>query len=399
MSSIGIEAKNVEEKLNTILSNILIKNNKIDKKIPLMRPLLPGLQQIAPYLAEIDKNRWYSNFGPLAIRFESELICLFNLSPGELITISNGTLALSLILRALNIPEGSLCIVPSWTFVATAAAPTVVGLEPYFVDVDEESWAIEPELLKDQTRYIPGKVGAVIIVSPFGVPINTEAWDKFTEETGIPVVIDAAAGFDSILQCPEAKPTKTPIMVSLHATKPFGIGEGAIVLSQNKLLLNRIKQLSNYGFTPTREVNMPGINAKLNEYSAAVGLAALETWPQKRQAWSEVTNKYIDAFNLYAGDLVEHKLSKDWVSSVCNVRLPTDRSDEIIDILAHLGIESRRWWQPCHQMKAYINCKRFALPNTEKLYRSVIALPFSVDMQAEDINYITSNLAQIVRHV
>jgi dTDP-4-amino-4,6-dideoxygalactose transaminase len=367
---------------------------KLNRKISVMRPLLPKADRIHKYLEEIDNTRWYTNFGPLVMRFEQELADLFNVSTSSLITLSSGTAAIYTVLRALNIEQGSFCIVPSWTFVATAAAPITVGLKPYFVDVEEDSWTLDPASVKQSLKYIPGKIGAVIVVAPFGRPVNVREWDQFTKETGIAVVIDAAAAFDSVLKFENARLGNTPVIVSMHATKTFGMGEGAFVISQDKQLMHHVRQLSNYGFTASREIFLPGLNSKLSEYAAAVGLAALEEWEEKRQNWQNVTSYYLEAFKATGCDkIISHRLSSDWVNSTCNIRIPEGYNpNNIIEQLSQFGIEARRWWTGCHRMKAYENCSRFALPITEKLCDSVIAIPFSVDMTKDEVEYIVEKL-------
>ena len=104
-------------------------------------------------------------------------------------------------------------------------------------------------------------------VAPFGAPFNIEEWDEFHRVTGIPVVIDAAAGFDT------ASAGLSPVMISLHATKAMGIGEGGLILCRDNNLAEQIRAARNFGFLGERVAEIPGMNAKLSEYGAAVGLA------------------------------------------------------------------------------------------------------------------------------
>jgi dTDP-4-amino-4,6-dideoxygalactose transaminase len=99
----------------------------------------------------------------------------------------------------------------------------LAGLTPYFVDVDPSTWALEPLAIEEEIARPPAAVGAVMVVAPFGRPIDYAAWDEVKDRTGLPVVIHAAAAFDS-LQVGEA-----PAVVSLHATKVLGAGEGGFV--------------------------------------------------------------------------------------------------------------------------------------------------------------------------
>src|SRR3989442_687951 len=108
--------------------------------IPVLRPLLRTAGEILPYLEAIDAGRWYTNSGPLLQQFEGRLAEHFGVETTELVTASNATLAIAQSLRAMGAPAGSLCVMPSWTFVATAAAAVWAGLEPYFIDVDPGTW-------------------------------------------------------------------------------------------------------------------------------------------------------------------------------------------------------------------------------------------------------------------
>ena len=106
------------------------------------------------------------------------------------------TQGLTLALTAQAAKPGTLCAMPAWTFVASAHAAVNAGLIPYFVDVDIETWALDPAGLAEHIAQAPAPVGAVMPVAPFGEPISVAPWDAFRADTGLPVVIDAAAGFE-----------------------------------------------------------------------------------------------------------------------------------------------------------------------------------------------------------
>ena len=115
-------------------------------------------------------------------------------------------------------------MIPAWTFVASPQAAMLAGLVPYFVDVDPEPGRSTRTRSRRVIEQAPAEVGAVMPVVPFGRPIDLAAWDRFRSTSGLAVVIDAAAGFDAVV------PTGTPAVVSLHATKVLGTGEGGFVL-------------------------------------------------------------------------------------------------------------------------------------------------------------------------
>jgi dTDP-4-amino-4,6-dideoxygalactose transaminase len=369
----------------------------IKPKISLMRPLLLGHESAIHYLAQIDKNRWYSNFGPLVQKLEERLCGLFGTGEGSVVTLSNGTAGLVNILRAMNLPRGSLCLLPSWTFIATPASVIAAGLTPYFMDVDETTWALDPEAVKQLVKELEGKVSAVMVVAPFGSPLDTAAWDTFTDETGIPVIIDAAAGFDAFSSIDISRPRRNPVMVSMHATKTFGVGEGGAVISTNTELIKRVQQMSNFGFSDAREIAIPGTNGKMSEYTAAFALAALDLWPQTREYWHCRKWFYAEAFKRLGEDIASHPwINDEWASSTFSVRLTKGNAMQVIAKLVEAGIESRQWWgKGCHVQPAYRIYPHAPLPVTEALGRSVLALPFSLDINEEAVHAIMQTLANI----
>jgi dTDP-4-amino-4,6-dideoxygalactose transaminase len=364
--------------------------------IPVCLPRLPLAEKILPYLYQIDSNRWYSNFGPLHHEFSSRLASLFKVTTSQIVFGTTGTQVLEICLRAMGIKPGSLCVMPSWTFIATPLAAVSANLEPVFVDVDAKTQSICPEILFDLLPTIKqmGTIGAVIVTSPFGVPVDTLAWDRFTEATGIPVIIDAAAAFDSMLRVPEMKVRNTPMMVSLHATKAFGIGEGGVIFSQNEKLMQRVLNLTRFGFHKgERESRELGTNIKMSEYVCAVGLAALDEWPDTRDSWEQLTDYYLRVLDQAR---VNHSLSSDWVSSTCNILVP-GQADALARECEQQNIMVRKWWgEGCHHQPVFQQARCVGdLRNTEFLRKSILGLPFYLDLTEDKVNNIVDCLSVI----
>ena len=152
------------------------------KQIPLMRPKLPDATQLLPYLREIDANRWYSNFGPLEQRLTGRFAAQFGVTGDHVVCLSNATTALSISLAALTGDDGRYCLMPSFTFVATAQAALAAGLTPYFLDVDPATWRLDNSVVCDVIARLGSDVAAVMVVAPFGAPIDIAPWDRLTEE-------------------------------------------------------------------------------------------------------------------------------------------------------------------------------------------------------------------------
>jgi dTDP-4-amino-4,6-dideoxygalactose transaminase len=352
--------------------------------IPVMRPRLPAAERLLPYLKQIDAARIYSNFGPLARSFEQRLAAHFDLPETAVVTVANATLGLTLALLAQQARPGALCVLPAWTFVASAHAVRLAGLVPYFVDVDARTWAIDAASMSDLIARAPAQVGAVMPVVPFGQPIDFAAWDRFRACTGMPVVIDAAAGFDSLL------PTEAPAVVSLHATKTLGVGEGGFVVSTDQSLIKEIRTRANFGFSKERTAIVPAMNAKLSEYHAAVGLAALDEWPHARAEWAAVAGAYRRALPESNRVRFQGGFGESWISSTCNLSFADALAAQLDGLLANARIQSRSWWgDGAHAHPATAACPRSALPETQRLIRSTIGVPMFRDMTGADVGRVT----------
>lgn len=292
-------------------------------------------------------------------------------------------LALKAAVSQFGSPPNGYCLMPSWTFTASAGAADLIGLTPYFLDVDPASWALDPAAVAQTLGIVNGPVSAVMAVSPFGAALNAQAWRQFEEDTGIPVVLDAAAGFDTVV-------VDNPVsVVSMHATKVFGIGEGAVILSHDTDRVSAIRGMSNFGFAGTRESETPGINGKITEYTAAIGMAALDAWPQTRQGFDRVIKDYARGLENVPGLAAAPGFADGTVRATCDVQFEQATAADIMTSLRGSGVQARQWWgQGCHTMPAYKNCPRQALPVTENLGRNTAGLPLFRDMTAMQIDAV-----------
>jgi dTDP-4-amino-4,6-dideoxygalactose transaminase len=360
--------------------------------IAIAEPRLPNRTALSSYLAEIDNARRYSNFGPLVQRFEQRLAERFGVQASHVVTTANATLGLMLALMAQEPSPGGLCLMPSYTFAASAHAALAVGLTPYFVDVANLSWALEPDAAHRALKSAPGPVAAVLAVAPFGAPIDYAGWETFKQETGLPVVIDGAAAFDT------AAPGSVPVVFSFHASKALGIGEGGAVIARDTALVTKIRERSSFGFRNGREAYMPALNAKLSEYGAAVGLAALDAWPYVRIGLLSLARSYVAALSAVYG-LAPMPGFGGFASATCSIRLGPDQPEaELVRIrLAKSSVEAKRWWgDGCHTQPAFLTCPRAELPVTETLARQVIGLPFHLGLGPSQLNNVIGSLADAV---
>ena len=354
--------------------------------LPVLKPRLPSAAEILPYLESIDARQWYSNAGPLVTLLEERLSRHLGVTDC-VVTTANGTLGLTVSLLARGASTGSFCLMPSWTFAATPHAARAAGMIPWFLDVDARTWALHPDAVMETLPQLPAPAGAIIVVAPFGAPIDIEAWRRFENKTGICVVVDGAAAFDTMIA------SRIPMVISLHATKILGAGEGGFIITTDPELRARLRACTNFGFLETRTAVTPALNAKMSEYHAAVALAGLTNWRaiHARHVW--VSGWYRAAIDSLEGVTLQPGYGEGWVSATTNIVVPDGSRPAVENSLLQSGIDSRKWWgEGCHAQPAFADCPRSHLPVTEELGERVLGLPHFPDMQRADVDRVMDAL-------
>lgn len=359
-------------------------------------PLLPTTDAIAPYLRQIDRSRMYSNQGPLVTTLQRRLAEHFELADGSVVATSSGTAALVAAILAHAgpaSPERPYAICPAYTFIATANAVSQCGYEPYLADISEDTWTLDPEILAEHPML--SQVGVVVPVCAYGKPIDIERWAKFQRTTGINVVIDAAAGIEALADGAMRCHARVPLVLSFHATKAFGCGEGGCIVWPDPALAGRATQATNFGFLGSRNSQGAGLNGKMSEYHAAVALAELDGWVIKRGDFDRSARAYRAAFlreGLEPGDIVAHP---EIASNYVLYRCPDDCDAEDLRLaLDKAAIEARFWYGGgMHRHDHLRAAPRDDLPVTERLSASLLGLPMGSRMAAADIARVASAVA------
>jgi len=361
-----------------------------DVRIPVARPRLPAASDVMPYLERIDASRWYSNGGPLVCELEARIAQRFGVSSSRVALVANATIGLTLALEALEVPRGTLCMMPAWTFAASAHAALAAGLIPWFVDVDERTWSLTPALARNFLREAPGTVGAIMPVAPFGYPVDAEGWDELDAAEECAVVVDGAAAFDSARACSRA------VVVSLHATKVLSAGEGGFVVCRDAETAVGIKARANFGFSGSREACINATNAKLSEYAAAVALASLDGWERRRAGFRRVAQEYAAALHGIPGVALQPGYGDEWVSATTNVSLPNGCIEPLEDALSAGGFGHRRWWgDGLTAHRAFSNCPRTRTAVTERLSATVLGVPCWEDLPNDAIVRIGETVREV----
>ncbi|MBI3148367.1 MAG: DegT/DnrJ/EryC1/StrS family aminotransferase [Betaproteobacteria bacterium] len=355
-------------------------------------PDLPEAEALLPLLRQIDANAWYSNFGPLVHRYEEMLGVLTGAQTlgGEAVTLSSGTAALVLGLRALDLPVGSRVLLPAFTFAATLLAVREAGLVPVLGDVDAEDWTLTPDIARALcTRH---DIQLVLPVGSLGAALPAEQWDDFVASTGVRVLIDAAAGLGV-----QRVGRRTPVAYSLHATKPLGIGEGGVFATADATLAERVRRSSNFGFVGGA-IAQPGLNAKMSEYAAAVGLVQLDRWPKLHRLRQALWQTYREAL----AELPGVRLQQLAQAPAMIVARHQAGAAAMQHTFAAAGIETRRWYlPPLHRHPAFLTVEvrgpegDTRLPVTEALESEALGLPFHTRLGRNDIEAVVATLRAV----
>lgn len=364
--------------------------------IPLLIPDLPAVAALQPFLERIDAARVYSNHGPLVHELEAALPALMANGSGagaHAVTVASATAGLELLLQSLELPHGASVMVPAFGF---AAAPMVVarlGFHPSFIDVDPVEWAATPALASAALRRETGnRPGALIVVSPFGYPIDAAAWADWQRDTGIPVILDAAASLGNQVLHPAV-----PTVFSMHATKPFGIGEGGMVVVGDAAAAQRLRKLSNFGFDQRIAAEI-GANAKLSEWHAAVGLAQLARWPHNVAARRGTRDLLLPMLARQPHVRLHPAAATAVVSAYCPVLLPdAGQAERLLAALAQDRIDGRRWFYPAlpaHPAFAHADADAHT-PASTSLAARIVCLPFHSRLNHEDISRIAAAVGAI----
>lgn len=373
-------------------------------KIALLKPDFPSAAALQPYVEQMQRNGIYTNFGPLSRAFEERVLAEVVQTEGgtyAIQSVSSATTGIELALSALQLAPGAHVLLPVFSFVATATAVLRVGLQPAFADIDVDTWQLTPDTARAALKRMP-QLAAVLPVAAFGVPVPSHAWQAFSADTGLPVVVDAAGALANQPLAPDLT-----YVFSTHATKVLPTGEGGLIVSSDARRLRRIRNLSNFGIAidgwdgvSTAPVPLAGANGKLSELHAAAGLAALDehrTWfAQRRRLWT----KYRTALRANVPAAVLQRQPERLVHTLLPVLLPTRAAaDAAVDALRSASIGVRKWYVPLlDEFDAFKRCRTLAKATASEVAARLVGLPFHTALDAAAIDEIVHHVASAVAH-
>jgi dTDP-4-amino-4,6-dideoxygalactose transaminase len=313
-----------------------------DYRFPLVRPALPEPSEWLPFLEDSYRTRWFSNFGPASTQLERELAETFG-APGEAFVLtSSATAGLAACLIAAR--AAGPVLVPAFTFPATFAAVRMAGLEPILIDVDEGSWASSPEQVAKALN--DTGADAVILIAPFGIEQDFSGQIAACRARNAVVVIDNAAGLGGGVWHRSSCRGGVFEVYSLHATKPFAIGEGGAIRAA-EAMVPALRSASNFGL-PWQPHDEPrwGINGKMTEIAAAIGLAVLRNYRNVVTARRAQAKRYIGLLDRFHGIAIHRDIADaPWQVFPCLLPSP-EVTENFVAEAARRGVEVRRYYRP-----------------------------------------------------
>ena len=356
------------------------------------RPSLPSGSAIEGYLACSRSERWFSNSGPCWRLLRERLAAE---TGAHCVPVASGTLGLMAAIATLAEPgaAGGEALMPSFTFAATAQAAIWAGLTPRFIDVDHAHWHLDPGQLEQELAARP-QVALVVAVTAFGTPAPEPVrrrWEVACRAARVPLLVDSAAAFGARTESGAAVGRQGDIeVVSFHATKPFAIGEGGAVFTDDAQRAERVVRAVNFGLDAERSCGLRrGLNGKMSELHAAVGLAVLDTFPAALAA------RRLAAERLRAeigGAVSWQQGCERGAWQFVPVAFPDSERRRACVERAAGRVEVRGYYQPLHLMEAFAGCDVASggLGQTEALAARMLCLPMAGDLTDAELARIAA---------
>lgn len=349
--------------------------------IPVTKPFLPPQQIYQSYLEGIWKRQWLTNMGPLASDLELRL--KEHLKVDHLLFVTNGTVALQLAIKALEL-KGEIITTP-FSFVATTSSIVWEGCTPVFVDIDEQSLNIDAEKIE---AAITENTSAILATHVYGNPCDVERIEKIAVKHDLKVIYDAAHAFGIEINGKSIFEYGDISTCSLHATKLYHSVEGGLIITKDASLLKKLAHMRNFGFSGPESFSELGINGKNSEFHAAMGLANLKYVEQISRKRKELTERYDEKLrNLKARRPVWHQASENNYAYYPIVFESEEMMLKCIELLKAHEVFTRRYFYPSLS-KSLPFVKPQDLPKTEDIAQRVLCLPLYFDLTVEEVDLI-----------
>lgn len=350
---------------------------KLENPLYVGRPNIGNREALFARINILLDRRWLTNNGPLVQEFEAK-ICDY-VGVKYCVAMCNATVGLEIASRALGF-SGEV-IVPSYTFIATAHALQWQGITPIFADIDPSTHNLDPKAIK---KAITSRTTGILGVHLWGRACDIESIEKIGEQYGLPVMFDAAHAFGCTYRNKLIGGFGNCEVFSFHATKLINSFEGGAVVTNDLKLAKKMRLMRNFGFDGYDNVIYPGVNGKMPEICAAMGLTSLEAIDEIIGINRRNYEAYQRGLAGFPGiNLVEYEPAEQnnfqYVVIEIDQELADVTRDDVVKALHTQHIIARKYfWPGCHRMAPYLSTQPDAgkhLRHTERISDQVIVLP------------------------
>lgn len=366
----------------------------IDKMIPSAGPWIT--QKEADYVLDAVKNGWYDNWNGYIKKFEQKFAEYIGVKYA--ISTSSCTGAMHLALAALHVKAGDEVIVPDITWIATAAVVTYLGATPVFVDVDKDTWTMDPESLK---KAITAKTKGIMPVHLYGHPADMDEINKIAKEHGLFVLEDAAPSIGA-----EYKGRKTGSLgnvgaFSFQGAKLLVTGEGGMLVTNDDKIYEEASFLANQGRSRTVPflIEKIGYKYKMSNIQAALGLAQLERIDEliekKRQIYGWYKAKLDGVKGIKLSVEKDYAKSIHWMTSIILEDSYPETREYFTEKLKERNIDTRPLFPP---MSGFPMFEKVDNPVSEFVGKRGINLPTPLNLTKEQADYVSDNILELLNN-
>ena len=358
--------------------------------IPVTKPYLPNREKLNQYIDGIYDRNWLTNNGPLVQQLTQRLESYLDVE--NLLLVSNGTLALQVAYHALGIAAADKpkAITTPFTFIATASSLKWQGVEPVFSDIDADTWCLDPAKIEDK---ITANTKAIVPVHVFGNACDVETIDTIAQKHNLKVIYDAAHAFGVTFKGRSLLSYGDAATLSFHATKLFHSIEGGAIVFKHKEDLERAKKAINFGIVGPEEIDSLGINAKMNEFQAAMGLCVLDELENNLSSRLAVWNTYAEALG---AQFQLQKIHPDVQYNYAYFPVVFDTAEQatqVLNVLKENDVIARRYFYPSLDTVDYFQIEQHQ-PLSKDIASRILCLPIYSGLMVEQQDVIISTIKE-----
>ncbi len=353
---------------------------------------MPDEETFFRYCQDIFKSSQITNNGKYVHKLEYSLSAYLGVS--HLLVCNNGTTSLMLALQCAGLAGKKVAVTP-YTYVATLSALLWLGCEPVFIDIDPESLCLSPDLLRDRLKEEPDIAG-VLPVHVYGLACDVESLESICKENGIVLIYDAAQAFGSRYKGKSLLDYGDYSICSFHATKIFHTAEGGCVISHSAEAHKKLSLARAFGHINDDHYSL-GINAKMSELHAALGLSLLAETDEeiaRRKELHDIYDQALDGLPLRRPAIRD---GLEWNNAYYPILLPDEESRSRVEkALSAQGIIPRRYFYPALNTLPYVkNEWRVSCLVAEETVKRILCLPMYGELREEDISCIVQYIQKI----